>query len=358
MSADINLILLQILILVPIIIFALRFFLKRDSEKTNIDLEKLVARVIEEKTESSSKNSLEKIGLTLNPFKEQLKELKDELKDIRSQQSASKENFDSSMRRMFEQTQLIQESAGQLTTALKGNQRKQGEWGEMLLEKSLAESGLRKDKDYFLQKGYKTADGTSVRPDAVVLLPGDRSIVIDSKVPLTAYMKYFEADNDADKEKYVKEHVRALKKHISDLSKKGYNTITELNSPDYILMFVPEAALSLAINNDWDLQALAMQTKMGFVTPINLIPILRMAESLWRQDRINENAEAIAIQAGKFIDKFNGLHDDFNKAKGYFKNANEFLDKAQGKLESAPGNLKGQIKKLEDLGAKAKKISS
>lgn len=262
------------------------------------------------------------------------------------------------MKRMFEQTQLIQESAGQLTTALKGNQRKQGEWGEMLLEKSLAESGLRKDKDYFLQKGYKTADGSSVRPDAVVLLPGDRSIVIDSKVPLTAYMKYFEADNDADKEKYVKEHVRALKKHISDLSKKGYNTIKELNSPDYILMFVPEAALSLAINNDWDLQALAMQTKMGFVTPINLIPILRMAESLWRQDRINENAEAIAIQAGKFIDKFNGLHDDFNKAKGYFKNANEFLDKAQGKLESAPGNLKGQIKKLEDLGAKAKKISS
>ena len=135
---------------------------------------------------------------------------------------------------MFEQTQLIQESAGQLTTALKGNQRKQGEWGEMLLEKSLAESGLRKDKDYFLQKGYKTADGTSVRPDAVVLLPGDRSIVIDSKVPLTSLYEILQADNDADKEKYVKEHVRAPKNIFLIYQKK---VTTQLKNLTHLIIF-------------------------------------------------------------------------------------------------------------------------
>ena len=163
--------------------------------------------------------------------------------------------------------------------------------------------------------------------------------------------------NEDEKKVYLKEHINSFKGHLKDLASKNYRDIPALNSPDYVLLFVPiESALSLALSNDWDIQRTAMQNQMGFVTPTNLISILRMAESLWRLDAQNENASMIAKRAGLLIDKFSGLNDDITNIGKYLRLAERSFEGAENKLTSGKGNLFDQIKELEDLGAKSKKI--
>ena len=242
---------------------------------------------------------------------------------------------------------------------MKGDSKTQGAWGEMILEKTLEESGLRKGQDYELQKSFRDDQGNLLIPDAIIYLPGDRNIIIDSKVSLKAYTTYINTDDPDIKVKAEKDHVKSLKDHMKGLGDKGYKNIDEINSPDYVLIFVPlESALSLALNSDWDIQRIAAQRQMGFVTPTNLIAILRMAESLWKLDAQNENAAKIAQRAGLLIDKFSGLDKDLSNIGKYLKQANNAFEAADNKLTSGKGNLFDQIKELENLGAKSKKLIS
>tara|TARA_B100000963_G_scaffold357714_1_gene380590 strand:- start:4085 stop:5050 length:966 start_codon:yes stop_codon:yes gene_type:complete len=296
---------------------------------------------------------------TIEPFKIQVKDLQEQIIKLRQGQSENKESFRQEVSKVIDQTNKIGADAKNLTTALKGDSKTQGAWGEMILEKTLEESGLRKGQDYELQKSFRDDQGNLLIPDAIIYLPGDRNIIIDSKVSLKAYTTYINTDDPDIKVKAEKDHVKSLKDHMKGLGDKGYKNIDEINSPDYVLIFVPlESALSLALNSDWDIQRIAAQRQMGFVTPTNLIAILRMAESLWKLDAQNENAAKIAQRAGLLIDKFSGLDKDLSNIGKYLKQANNAFEAADNKLTSGKGNLFDQIKELENLGAKSKKLIS
>jgi len=356
MDGNINLIFLELLLVIPLIGIVL-WFVHRMSKNHNSNIEEIISKVVQEKNESSSKHNLEKIDLTLKPFKEQLRNLNEEIVGLKEEQAASKESFKDHVSKIIEQTDNIGKEARDLALALSGNVQTQGAWGEQVLEKTLEESGLRKDKDYVLQKKFTASDGSTVQPDAVVFMPDNRSIIIDSKASLTSYLRYVDAEDESEKEKHLKEHLSSLKTHIKQLSSKSYKSIEELGSADYILMFIPiESALSLALMNDWDLQKTAMQSKMGFVTPTNLIAILRVAESLWRQDRLSKDAEKIALRAGLMIDKLVGLKTDFEKVKSSFNATQDAINEAEKKLNTGKGNLTNQAKELQEMGARSKKV--
>ncbi len=356
MNENINLIFLELIIAIPLVSIVL-WSIYWVSKKQNSNIEEIVSKIVEERNENSSKHSLEKIDLTLKPFKEQLKNLNEEIVGLKEEQAASKESFKDHVSKIIEQTDNIGKEARDLALALSGNVQTQGAWGEQVLEKTLEESGLRKNKDYVLQKKYMASDGSTVQPDAVVFMPDNRSIIIDSKASLTSYLRYIDTEDRIEKEKHLKEHLNSLKTHIKQLSTKSYKNVEKLGSADYILMFIPiESALSLALMNDWDLQKTAMQAKMGFVTPTNLIAILRVAESLWRQDRLSKDAEKIAMRAGLMIDKLVGLKIDFEKVKSSFGATQEAINEAEKKLNTGKGNLTSQAKELQEMGARSKKV--
>ena len=361
MNENINLIFLELLVTIPLVGIVIWFVYKM-TNKNSSSIEEIVSKVVQENSDTSSKHNLEKIDLTLKPFKDQLEKLNKDIVNLKEEQAESRGNFKTTMESLFEITDKASNATRDLTLALSGNVRAQGAWGEQVLEKTLEESGLRKDKDYVLQKKFTANDGSIVQPDAIVFMPDNRSIIIDSKVSLTSYIRYVDADKNNDesgKGKHLKEHLTSLKNHIKQLSSKSYKGVEDLGSADYILMFIPvESALSLALTNDWDLQKTAMQSKMGFVTPTNLIAILRVAESLWRQDRLSKDAEKIAIRAGLMIDKLVGLKDDFKKIKTSFNATQDALDQAEKKLSTGKGNLTNQAKELQDMGARSKKVLS
>lgn len=325
-------------------------------------IEKWLDKMFEKSTEeqkSIRELDVKSIVSTIEPFKIQVKDLQEQIIKLRQGQSENKESFRQEVSKVIDQTNKIGADAKNLTTALKGDSKTQGAWGEMILEKTLEESGLRKGQDYELQKSFRDDQGNLLIPDAIIYLPGDRNIIIDSKVSLKAYTTYINTDDPDIKVKAEKDHVKSLKDHMKGLGDKGYKNIDEINSPDYVLIFVPlESALSLALNSDWDIQRIAAQRQMGFVTPTNLIAILRMAESLWKLDAQNENAAKIAQRAGLLIDKFSGLDKDLSNIGKYLKQANNAFEAADNKLTSGKGNLFDQIKELENLGAKSKKLIS
>ena len=353
-----SLILIGFIAVIAAVLIAFAIFLKNNNNKVvEMSFVNLANKILEEKNDTLSKNNFDRLNETLAPFKDQIKDLNTQIIELKKEQSAAKQSFTDEVSKVIEQTNKISIDADNLTSALKGDSKSQGLWGEQLLEKTLEESGLRKGRDYEVQKGFKSDKGNIVIPDAVIYLPGDRNIIIDSKVSLTAYSKYVDAEDEQKKEKYLKDHINSLKDHLKNLSSKNYRDIPTLNSPDYVLMFIPvESALSLALSNDWDLQRIAMQNQMGFVTPTNLIAILRMAESLWRLDSQNENAARIAKRAGHLIDKFSGLSEDISSIGKYLRLAERSFEGAENKLSQGKGNLFDQIKELESLGAKSKKI--
>ena len=300
-------------------------------------------------------NDLEKIELVLNPLKDQIQNLNKQIVELQKEQAAAKESFSNNVSQVIEQTSKIRIDAENLTAALKGDSKTQGDWGEMILEKTLEESGLRKGQDYELQKSFRDKDGKLLIPDAIIYLPGDRNIIIDSKVSLKAYQEFSQA-KDADKDIHLRAHIKSLKDHMKILAEKDYKNLEGINAPDYQLIFVPlESALSLALSNEWELQKIAMQSHIGFVTPTNLITVLRMAESLWALDKQNKNALEISKRAGLLINKFVGLQEDLTDIERYFRQAEDAFEKTKTKLYQGKGNLVDQAKELEMLGAKAKK---
>ena len=207
----------------------------------------------------------------------------------------------------------MQEDAQNLTRALKGDTKQQGDWGEQILKRALEDAGLIESLEYELQPSYKGKDGNQLRPDAVIKLSDGRNIIIDSKVSLTAYERYVRSDNDEDMKDLLKEHINSIKNHVKQLSEKGYSEIEELDSPDFIFIFVPiDSALSLALSNDWSVQELANEKKIAFMTPIHLISILKMTAYMWRVDKQQKHAEEVANRAGLLLDKYSNFSEAFS----------------------------------------------
>ncbi len=336
---------------------------QKKDEQFEERLKSLAGEIAVENNSSIRDANLSEIKKTLTPFKEQLQRdidlLQDSIKKQNLERAASDGKFSQQIDSLLNATGGMQEDAQNLTKALRGDSKQQGDWGEQILEMALEKAGLQENINYLLQPNYKDKKGNNLRPDAVILLPNERNIVIDSKVSLTAYDKFVNSEDEEEKQAHLKDHITSIKNHIKGLSSKNYNDLEGINAPDYLFIFVPiDFALSIALSNNWDVQTMANDNKIAFVTPINLIAILRIAENLWRLDKQNKNAENIASRAGLLFQKFSNFNEDFSKVAEHLNKAQDSYNSARSKLVDGDGNLFSQVDKLKELGAKTQKTLS
>ena len=336
---------------------------QKKDEQFEERLKSVAGEIAVENNSSIRDANLSEIKKTLAPFKEQLQRdidlLQDSIKKQNLERAASDGKFSQQIDSLLNATGGMQEDAQNLTKALRGDSKQQGDWGEQILEMALEKAGLQENINYLLQPNYKDKKGNNLRPDAVILLPNERNIVIDSKVSLTAYDKFVNSEDEEEKQAHLKDHITSIKNHIKGLSSKNYNDLEGINAPDYLFIFVPiDFALSIALSNNWDVQTMANDNKIAFVTPINLIAILRIAENLWRLDKQNKNAENIASRAGLLFQKFSNFNEDFSKVAEHLNKAQDSYNSARSKLVDGDGNLFSQVDKLKELGAKTQKTLS
>ena len=259
------------------------------------------------------------------------------------------------LKALNDQNLKISEEATNLTRALKGNTKMQGNWGEMVLERVLERSGLQKDSEYFVQQSFVNDDGKRVLPDVVIHLPGDKKMIIDSKVSLNAYERYIN-ENDADlKNSHLKDHLIAIKSRISELGNKNYHTLYQMESPDFVLLFIPiESAFAIASNEYPGLYGDAFDRNIIIVTPTTLLAVLKTIDSMWQNEKQKQNAIEIATQAGGLYDAFTNLTNELLKVGKQIETVQNSYDGAMKKL-TGKGNLIRRVEKLKKLGAKANK---
>jgi DNA recombination protein RmuC len=243
-----------------------------------------------------------------------------------------------------------------LTKALKGDSKMQGNWGELVLERVLEKSGLEKGREYEVQQAFTTEDGNRVFPDVVINLPDGKKMIVDSKVSLTAYEKYINEEDEELKSNYLKEHVNSIKRHVEQLGNKNYQDLYQIESPDFVLLFIPiEPAFAMALNEDTSLYNKAFEKNIVIVTPATLLATLRTIDSMWTNQKQQENALEIARQAGALYDKFEGFVADLIKIGKKIDESKVEYAGAMNKLVEGKGNLISSVERLKKMGAKAKK---
>ena len=335
--------------------------LKRDEEleerqeQLRKDFELLATKILDEKSEKFTLQNKENIKLILNPLQEKIqifeKKVDDTQKESISMHSALKEQ----LLGLKDLNQQMAKEATNLTKALKGDSKTQGNWGELVLERVLEKSGLEKDREYFVQQSFQLDDGSRVLPDVVLHLPGSKKMIIDSKVSLTDYERMVNAE-DEDRGLYLKAHVNSIKKHVDQLSAKNYQDLYDIESPDFVLMFIPiEPAFAVAINEDNSLYNKAFEQNIVIVTPSTLLATLRTIDSMWNNEKQQQNAIEIAKQAGALYDKFEGLVSDLTGVGKKIDAAKTDYSAAMNKLVEGKGNLISRVEKIKKMGAKANK---
>lgn len=320
------------------------------------EFENIANRVLKERAAELSESSRKEIGALLNPLGERINEFKNQVKEAYSSEMREKTSLREQIKLLTEQNARISDEANNLAKALKGDVKKQGNWGEIILERVLEISGLHKGREYEREEVSKNADGSNSRPDVVVHLPDNKHIIIDSKVSLVAYERLTAA---ADKEAYaaaLKEHMASMKKHVQELSDKNYPNLLGLNAPDFVLMFVPiEAMFTVAVEADQNLFAYAWERKIVIVSPTTLLATLRTIASIWRQDNQTKNSQEIARLGGSLYDKLVGFVDDMQKIKKSIDAADKCYNDAMNKLTTGSGNAIRTAAKIKNLGVKTGK---
>jgi DNA recombination protein RmuC len=308
--------------------------------------------ILDQKSEKFSQQGKRDINELLKPFKEQLKNFEDRVE--RTYNEGSKERFSlrTELKNLMEANQKLNEEAKNLSQALKGESKTQGDWGEMILENILEGSGLRENHEYFKQHNIKSDDGRNLRPDFVVKYPGEKYLIIDSKVSLTHYEQYISAESEKDKEHFLKLHINSIKKHIKELEEKKYEKHIKESTPEFVIMFLPiEAAYLIAMQHENSLWNDAYKKRIVLISPTNLITSLKIISTLWEHDTQNKNVIAIAEESGKLYDKFVGFIKDLEKIDEHLKKASDSYSDAHKKLVSGRGNLIGKAQKIKSLGA-------
>ncbi|GAL63975.1 DNA recombination protein RmuC [Algibacter lectus] len=245
--------------------------------------------------------------------------------------------------------------ATNLTRALKGDSKMQGNWGELVLERVLEKSGLEKDREYFVQQSFTLEDGSRVLPDVVLNLPDGKKMIIDSKVSLTDYERFVNAELE-DQPQFLKAHVNSIKRHVDQLSEKNYQDLYDIESPDFVLLFIPiEPAFAVVVNEDNSIYNKAFEKNIVIVTPSTLLATLRTIDSMWNNEKQQQNAIEIARQAGALYDKFEGLVKDLTNVGKKIDAAKTDYSSAMNKLVDGRGNIITSVEKLKKMGAKAKK---
>lgn len=321
-------------------------------KKFTLQFENLANRIFDEKTSAFKKQSQENLGTLLNPLKEKLQEFQKKVDDSFGQQAKEQYSLKNEIKNIIAVNEKMSLQTESLTKALKGDVKAQGNWGEVMLEKILEESGLRRNQDYILQGtdlGLKDADGRQQKPDVIVKLPDAKHIIVDAKVSLTHYERFCGATEDTARAVALKEYLNSLRAHVTGLEQRRYQDTDKLGAPDFVLMFLPiEGAYSLAVQEDTSLHAFAWEKRIIIVTPTTLFTTLRTVASLWRIEMQNRNTAEIARQGGMLYDKVAGfvqLMEDLGKK---LHQASDTYDKAFKNLTTGPGNI---VKKTEDLKA-------
>lgn len=324
-------------------------------EKFSKDFEILANKILEEKSSTFTKQNKENIKNILEPLQEKIQNFEKKVEDTHKESI----DYNSALRQQIiglkELNEQMSKEAVNLTKALKGDSKTQGNWGELVLERVLEKSGLEKDREYFVQQSFTNEEGKRILPDVVIHLPNSKKMVIDSKVSLTAYEQYVNADDETLKPALIKEHVNSLKRHIEQLSEKKYQDIYNIESPDFVLLFVPvEPAFAIALNSDNQLYNKAFEKNIVIVTPTTLLATLRTIDSMWNSEKQQRNAIDIAVQAGRLYDQFVNLTNDLIKVGNQLKTVQGSYDSTMVKL-TGKGNLIKKVENIKTLGIKSSK---
>ena len=325
-------------------------------QRFKLEFENIANRVLDEKTEKFTLQNRANLDVILNPLKENIKAFEDKVDRVYKAESDERNILKGVISQLMDQSKQIQEDANNLTKALKGDNKKQGNWGEVILERVLERSGLIKDREYRIQFSLSSSEGTRMQPDVIIDLPDDKHIVVDSKVSLLAYERLVTADTDEQREIEIKQHLFSIKNHIQGLSAKNYHDLYQINSPDFVLLFIPiESSFAIAVQQDAELFNYAWDRKVVMVSPSTLLATLRTIASIWKQERQNRNVLEIARLSGSMYDKFVGFLADMEGIGRNIKLSQDAYDKALNKLSTGAGNLSNTSEKIKKLGAKATK---
>ncbi len=325
-------------------------------EKFSKEFEILASKILEEKSVKFTEQNKENLKNILNPLQEKIQTFERKVEDTHKESIDYHAALRQQILGLKDLNLQMSKDTINLTKALKGDSKTQGNWGELVLERVLEKSGLEKDREYFVQQSFNNEEGKRILPDVVIHLPDGKKMVIDSKVSLTAYEQFVNSDDDHDKSQFLKEHVNSLKRHIEQLSEKRYEDIYKIESPDFVLLFIPiEPAFAVALNTDNQLYNKAFERNIVIVTPTTLLATLRTIDSMWNNEKQQRNAFEIARQAGALYDKFEGFISDLTNVGKKMDEAKAEYRGAMNKLFEGKGNLIISVEKLKKMGAKSKK---
>ncbi len=330
--------------------------LQKARKQLEDEFSNLANRIFEEKSQRFLKTNRETLSATLDPLRSQLKDFRSRVEDVYDRETRDRLSLRHELTTLKELNQRMSEDAVNLTRALKGDKKAQGNWGEIVLERVLEESGLRKGHEYETQFSATSSSGQRRQPDVIVRLPEGRDIVVDSKVSLVAYDRYVACEDEVERKLALAEHVQAVKQHIDGLSLKEYEQLEGINSLDFVLLFIPiESAFMAAFDSDPGMFTRAYDKQIIVVSPTTLLATLRTVQTLWRYEHQNRNAEKIAAQAGAIHDQFARVLESLSEVGRHLDKAHESWDKTRARLASGRGNLVKRVQDLEKLGARTKR---
>jgi len=325
-------------------------------QKFQLEFQNVANKLLDEKSQKFVETNRANLDTLLNPLKENLKAFEEKVDKVYNMEAAERNTLKGVITQLMELNKLISSEAQNLTKALKGDSKKQGNWGEVILERVLERSGLVKDREYRLQASLNGHDGSRLQPDAIIDLPDEKHLVIDSKVSLIAYERLVNCETEDERKLYSKAHVESIRGHVLNLSSKNYHDLYQINSPDFVLLFVPiESSFSFAVQIDSELFSDAWDKRVVIVSPSTLLATLRTIASIWKQERQNRNVLEIARLSGAMYDKFVGFVGDMEGIGKNIKLSQTAYDNAFNKLVDGNGNLAKTAEKIKSLGAKANK---
>ena len=325
-------------------------------DKFKLEFENVATKILKQNTLDFSQNNQKSLNEVLTPFKQKIESFEKTVNETYQKGVKDQVDLQAEVKKLYDLNMRLSEDANNLTRALKSDSKKQGNWGEMVLERLLERSGLMKGEEYLVQETYRNDKGELIRPDVVIKLPENKHIIIDSKVSLTAYESFVNSDDDAEKARSIKAHVDSVREHVKILAEKNYQLAEKLDTPDFVLLFMPlESAFSLAVQQQSDLFSFAWDRKIVIVSPTTLLATLMTVGSIWKHEKQTMNALEIARQGGMLYDKFVAFLGDLESLGTQIDRVRTTYENAHKKLKSGKGDLIGRVEKLKKLGAKTSK---
>ncbi len=329
--------------------------IKEMQEKHFAQFSTLADKILQDNSQRLKLSNKESMDSILKPLRDQLESLGKAVHDTNTASAERKASLESVIKGMMEKTDCLSKDAANLALALKGDSKKQGDWGELVLERMLEESGLRKGEEYYVQANFKTEDGKNVRPDVIIRFPDNRCVVVDSKVSLTAYAQYVAAETEAERDHYRRAHVASVRKHIDELASKDYASIVD-DTISYVLMFMPnESSYMAALQADSSLPMDAYKRKVILISPTNLLMALQLAYNLWQKERQTKNVAAIFDRASKLYDKLASVQESFDSVGRALASAQASYDTARSQFIDGNGSFSKQVNMLLKMGITPRK---